>query len=152
MRGRKPLRKTGRYNPPRGVRLPRKKVFGATLATASGVKVRSSYEQKCADYLHSVGIKFVYEPLMLLAGRQYRPDFYLPEHNLFLELCGFNHMPFYVDRIKQKRELYRKHGLRAVFVNYNGRGSLERILKRELEVAGVSVVGKENKDSAHQKS
>ncbi len=75
---------------------------------------------------------------MLIAGRQYRPDFYLPEFNLFLELCGFNHMPFYVDRINQKRELYRKHGLNAVFVSYNGKGALEKILREELKAAGVN--------------
>lgn len=139
MQRRRLPRSKGRHAPPRGVRLERKKRFGAELPTKSGIKVRSHYERRLADFLTDSGIEFIYEPLMLIAGRQYRPDFYLPQHNLFIELCGYNHMPFYVDRVAQKRELYRKHNLKAIFVNYNGRGSLERMVTDELKGVGVDL-------------
>jgi hypothetical protein len=87
--------KSGKHAPPRGERLKRQERNAPRYDTQAGVKVRSRLEQRCADVLTDAGIVFQYEPLLLLAGRQYRPDFFLPEFNLFLEICGYRHMPFY---------------------------------------------------------
>jgi len=130
--------KTGRPAPRRGVKLPPERKFEPKLDTQAGVKVRSTYEQQCADFFYSHDITFQYEPLMLLGGRQFRPDFFLPDYDLFVEICGYGHMPHYRDHIKQKRQLYDKHGLRALFVEYSGRGSLVTLLRAALEEAGVS--------------
>jgi len=134
---RKKYRKSSRYTPPRGVKLERRRAFQPRIETKSGVRVRSSYEKTTADFLHKNNITFQYEPLILLAGKQYRPDFFLPDYDLFLEICGYNHMPFYTDRTKFKQELYRKHNLRAIFIRYNGKGSLPNILKTSLAGLGV---------------
>ncbi|MDH3938005.1 MAG: hypothetical protein OEV68_11790, partial [candidate division Zixibacteria bacterium] len=91
--------KTGKPAPARGVRLPRQRRFEAILPTESGVTVRSKYERRCADFFTKHHIQFQYEPLILLAGRQFRPDFFLPEHDLFVEICGYGHMPHYRDRV-----------------------------------------------------
>jgi len=85
-------------------------------------------------------IKYQYEPLILLDGRQYRPDFYLPDYNLFLEICGYRHMPFYSDRIERKQMIYKKNRLKAVFISYNGRGSLEKLIESELEKFGIEFI------------
>lgn len=69
---------------------------------------------------------------MLLGGRQFRPDFYLPDFNLFIEICGYNHQPYYRDRRIYKEQVYKKQGLRAIFVNHNGIGSLEEKIKEQL--------------------
>lgn len=122
-----------------GVRLPRQRRFEAILQTESGVKVRSKYERRCADFFTRHEVKFQYEPQILLGGRQFRPDFFLPEHELFVEICGYGHMPHYRDRVRQKQELYEQHGMRAVFVHYAGKGSLEDLLRTELAKAGVSL-------------
>ena len=95
---RKRMPKTGRPSPKPGVKLVRKKKFEAMLQTESGIRVRSKYEVCCADFLYKNNISFRYEPLILLAGKQYRPDFYLPRYNIFIEICGYGHMPFYNDR------------------------------------------------------
>jgi hypothetical protein len=112
--------------------MARKMKFEPILPTESGIKVRSKYEQRCADYLYTCGITFQYEPLILLEGRKYRPDFYLPHYNLFIEICGYGHMPFYNDRIRQKKRVYEKEKINAIFILYNGRGSLEDILRDRL--------------------
>ena len=127
------FRKKGLYSRPRGTRLPRKQKFQAELATDSGVKVRSKYEKTCADFLHASGIEFQFEPLMLLKGRQFRPDFYLPEYNLFLEICGYGHMPYYRSRMRHKQRLYDELGLRSAFIHYDGKGSLEELIRCELK-------------------
>lgn len=121
----------------RGIRVPRKRRFEPVLETESGIKVRSQYEKRCADYLFRNKIEFQYEPLMLLGGRQFRPDFFLPEYNLFLEICGYDHMPFYRDRTAHKRRLYHKQGLRSVFLHFEGKVSLEAEIQSELSRFGV---------------
>jgi hypothetical protein len=82
---------------------------------------------------------------MILAGRQYRPDFYLPQYDLFVEICGYNHMPFYRDRIEQKRKLYAEQGLNAAFVYYNGKGRLQDAIQSELDKLGIRL----NLDRCH---
>ncbi len=119
--------------PIRGARLERKKKFEPTIATVSGVEVRSLYEKRCADFLFDNDIKFQYEPLILLDGKQYRPDFFLPDFNLFVEICGYGHMPYYNERLKLKERLYEKHNLKVLFIHYNGRGSLEKKIREALE-------------------
>jgi hypothetical protein len=134
---RKRHKKSGKYSPLRGIRVPRKRRFGPVLETESGVKVRSQYEKRCADYLFRNEIKFQYEPLMLLGGRQFRPDFFLPEYNLFLEICGYGHMPFYRDHTAHKQLVYRERGLQSIFLHYEGKGSLETKIRTELARFGV---------------
>jgi hypothetical protein len=137
MQRRKRIKKDGRPMPSRGLRLPRKRKFEPELDTAAGVKVRSKYEQRCVAFLERHGIRFQYEPLILLDGKRYRPDFYLPDYNLFLEICGYRHMPHYIDRQSHKEQVYNKRELNSLFINYNGKGSLEKLLRTELERVGV---------------
>jgi DNA helicase IV len=129
---RKRITKTGKPSPRPGVRLVRKRKFEPILETESGVRVRSKYEKRCADFLYLQNISFQYEPLILLAGKQYRPDYYLPQYNLFLEICGYGHMPYYTDRVSFKKKIYEEHKMKAVFIFYNGKGSLEKLLQEEL--------------------
>jgi len=140
MRGNRLKRNLNRgHRPPRGLKLPRKKLFEPVIDTRSGVKVRSSYEKRCADFLYKNNIRFQYEPLILLGGRQFRPDFYLPDFNLFIEICGYNHQPYYQDRRIHKEKIYGKNGIRAVFVNYNGTGKLEEMIDKELRAIGLEL-------------
>jgi hypothetical protein len=136
---RKRPKKTGRPLSVRGVRLAPKEHFRRTVKAGNDFRVRSRYEKKCVAYFEEHNITYRYEPLLLLGGRQYRPDFFLPEYNLFVEICGFGHMPFYNDRIKFKKDLYKKHNVRALFIRFNGRGSLDKLLGRELKTAGVRI-------------
>ena len=138
MKRKKRLSKTGLPLPQRGVKLVRKRKFEPQLETKSKVRVRSKYEQRCADFLYSNNISFKYEPLIILGSKQYRPDFYLPKYNLFLEICGYTHMPFYRDRTSHKKKLFEENNMKALFIYYNGKGSLEEILKHELNKFGVS--------------
>ncbi len=140
MRGKKLKRNLKRsLRPVAGKKLARKKKFEPTLETASGILVRSSYERICADLLFANKIRFQYESLMLLDGKQYRPDFFLPDYNLFVEICGMNHQPYYRDRIKLKEQIYKKNRLDAVFVRYNGKGSLQEQIRQALEPYGITL-------------
>ncbi len=133
---RKRLKKDGKHAYPSGLKLARRRKFEAVIPAGSA-KVRSKYEKRTAEYLEANRIKYQYEPLILLENRQYRPDFYLPDYNLFLEICGYGHMPFYSDRIAQKEKIYEKNRLKAIFIHYRGKGSLEKLIKVELEKFGI---------------
>ncbi|MBD3233409.1 MAG: hypothetical protein GF315_06760 [candidate division Zixibacteria bacterium] len=128
---RKPLKRTPHT---RGVKLKRNKKFLPSLDTNAGVKVRSHYEKVCADFLHENNVEFIYEPLIIIEGKKYRPDFYLPEYDLFIEICGYNHMPFYRDRIKFKRELYRKNNMRSEFISVHNNHNYEQFIRKRLSL------------------
>jgi len=127
------MQKDGRPGPTPGVRHRRPKIKSPHLPAGDNLRVRSRYEKECVEYFEEQGISYKYEPLILLAGRQYRPDFYLPDFDLFIEICGYTHMPFYSDRVGQKKEIYKRHGLKAVFIVCNGRGSIKDKLREALQ-------------------
>ncbi len=79
---------------------------------------------------------------MLIEGRQFRPDFYLSDYNLFLEICGYTHMPYYNDRVAQKKEIYKKGNLTSIFISYQGRGSLQNILSQKLQEHNINIENK----------
>lgn len=123
--------------PPHGVRLERKSKNAPCHQTKAGVLVRSKLELACADFLFDHGIDFQYEPLLLLAGRQYRPDFFLPQQELFVEICGYRHMPFYVDRQEEKRRLYEQQHLKVFFINARSASQAVAGLKDALRQQGI---------------
>jgi len=129
----KRLSKKGRWVPPRGADIKISKFPEPGVETSDGLKVRSLYEKQAVEFFKENNIEFQYEPLMLLHGRQFRPDFYLPKHNLFIEICGYNHMPYYRIRVEKKKHLYSKYGLNAIFIDYNGNGSLGELIAKTLE-------------------
>jgi DNA helicase-4 len=58
---------------------------GKFYTTLNGTKVRSKSEQYIADWLYRHSIKFEYEPKVNFRDFDFRPDFYIPEANLYLE-------------------------------------------------------------------
>jgi hypothetical protein len=56
----------------------------------NGLIFRSSYEVRVARALDSLGIKWVYEPKRFDLGTcRYKPDFYLPDQDVFWEVKGW---------------------------------------------------------------
>lgn len=120
----------GEFRPQR-LRTPKPK-REPTVKCENNLMVRSNFEKKAISFFEKHQIKFRYEPLMLLGGKQYRPDFFLPELNLFIELCGMNHMVYYRERQKQKKRVYDKYNLKAIFIDCNKLAEIEPRLKKEL--------------------
>ncbi len=58
---------------------------GKFYTTLNGTKVRSKSEQYIADWLYRHSIKFEYEPSVNFKDFDFRPDFFIPEANLYLE-------------------------------------------------------------------
>lgn len=58
---------------------------GKFYTTLNGTKVRSKSEQYISDWLYRHNIKFIYEPKVNFRDFDFRPDFFIPEANLYLE-------------------------------------------------------------------
>ena len=64
---------------------PLKSYDGKIYTSLNGVKVRSKSEQYIANWLFRHNINFVYEPVENFKDFDFRPDFSIPEANLFIE-------------------------------------------------------------------
>lgn len=58
---------------------------GKYYTTLDGIKVRSKSEQFIADWFYRHSIKYEYEPLLNVKDFHFRPDFFIPEANLYIE-------------------------------------------------------------------
>ncbi len=58
---------------------------GKYFTTLDGTKVRSKSEQYIADWFYRHSIKYEYEPLLNISDFSFRPDFFIPAANLYLE-------------------------------------------------------------------
>ena len=66
----------------KGVNLPKD---GKYFTSLDGTKVRSKSEQFIADWFYRHSIKYEYEPLLNVKDFDFRPDFFIPEANLYIE-------------------------------------------------------------------
>lgn len=84
--------------------------------TARG-RVRSNGERKIARYLENHGIAYQYERRLVLEGRKLFPDFYLPQHNVYVEFWGrVNEDRRYRAFMCKKKELYSRHHITVISV------------------------------------
>ncbi|MDX2133742.1 MAG: UvrD-helicase domain-containing protein [Saprospiraceae bacterium] len=58
---------------------------GKRYTALDGTRVRSKSEQFIADYLFRNSIPYRYEPQVLVRDFPFRPDFYIPDANLYIE-------------------------------------------------------------------
>lgn len=67
---------------------------GRIYTTLGGELVRSKSERMIADWLHRHNVRYVYEPVVDFADFEFRPDFYIPEADLYLEhISNLSHDP-----------------------------------------------------------
>ncbi len=121
------------------------------LQTLSGARVKSFEELEIANYLTRHGIKFCYErPYEIRTQsreyRQYRPDFYLPEYDLYLEhhaLDEWGRPPRgwegYKARVEWHRRTHEEYGTTLIetFSWQHREGILLCALRERLEGEGV---------------
>lgn len=128
---------------------------GLELMTLKGERVKSFEERLIADWLTLNGVPYVYErPYEVntasASRRQYKPDFYLPENQLYLEHFGVDRKgqtaPWidaraYRKGMAWKRKLHRTYGTRLVETYSYERmeGILLDNLEKRLRDSGVTL-------------
>ena len=125
------------------------------IRSLKGETVRSFEECEIANFLYLHGVAYEYEApyehdLATSEKRQYKPDFHLPEHGIYIEHFGIDaagNTASFVDRgqywqeIEWKRGVHAKHGtvLVETFSHEQTDGRLLRNLTEKLEAHGVAL-------------
>jgi len=123
------------------------------IRSLKGEKLKSFEECEIANFLYLNGINYVYESdyehkTSNVKRRQYKPDFYLTDYNIYLEhlgLRGFGRTAPYVNRkeylqtLRWKRELHKKHDTKLIetFSCEKVQGILLNNLRKKLLNLGV---------------
>lgn len=88
------------------------------IRTRSAHRFRSEGERRIGATLDQYGIPFVYEQKVPVHDkgkvRTLRPDFYLPEFNLYIEYYGRVGNPDYDLRTQRKQEAYHANGIKVL--------------------------------------
>ena len=127
------------------------------LKTLNNENVKSLEETKIANYLFMNGINYEYERLYPfesddLSKKNYRPDFYLVDYDIYLEHFGVSKefkVPWlspveekkYLDGIQWKRSFHKKNGTKLIetYSYYNSEGVLLKRLEEVLLANGVEL-------------
>ena len=102
------------------------------LRTVDEVAVQSQGERRIGDWLAAKGIDYRYdERVMISGGDRIRPDFYLPEFDLYIEYWGMN-TPEYVASRQRKQILYQREKKKLISLSFRDFDNLEEILEMKL--------------------
>lgn len=104
-----------------------------TLKTLKGTLVQSAGEKQVAEWLERKGIPYRYDGrLRIIEGFQIRPDFYLPELDVYIEYWGLD-TPRYKAGMYLKQDLYIHAGKKLISLYPADLAKLDAILSEKLE-------------------
>lgn len=81
-----------------------------------GDKFLSTWEEKLADYLFEIGVKYFSNIRIPYNGKNYSPDFYLPKTRTFVEVFGMSNVGVYKSRMNEKIEFYNSNNIKCLFL------------------------------------
>ncbi len=104
-----------------------------TVQAADGTVVQSEGERIVADELAAMGVAFRYDNrFRIIKGYAIRPDFYLPEFDLYLEYWGMEGNLDYEIGMLEKKKLYQQAGKRLVSLYARDKPRLREALREKL--------------------
>ena len=136
---------------------PRKQ-YGSRCTTRLGVTVRSRAEQQIAEYFDSIGLRFQYEKdleakFWIFRAKVSKPDFYLPDYDVFVEYWGMLNVDNNYDRRKYERSMkykmarYHQLGVKFISIYPDNMKRLDRIFRTKFKkVAGIDLPQLQNKN------
>ena len=122
------------------------KEYGTQCITMRGEKVKSKGEKQIADYLFGQKILYEYERVAKTNGWIFhdeisKPDFYLPEYNVFIEYWGLvnaqdNRVKAHYTRImKWKMAQYHENEIKFISIYPDNLSNLDWIFKAKFKSA-----------------
>jgi len=107
-----------------------------TIVARAGTLVQSAGERLIADWLTAHNVAFRYdERYRILSGHAIRPDFYLPELDVYLEYWGMDTADYKIGMLK-KQQLYQQEGKRLVSIYPADKPRLDSVLRSKLACFG----------------
>ncbi len=106
-----------------------------TIRAADGTVVQSEGERIIAEELKALGIVYRYDNrFRIIKGYAIRPDFYLPEYDLYIEYWGMEGNLDYQIGMLEKRKLYQQAGKKLVSLYAREKPRLRQALREKLAV------------------
>lgn len=103
------------------------------IRTLKGTLVQSRGEQRIAEWLERQSIPYRYDArLRIIEGFQIRPDFYLPEHDIYIEYWGLD-TPRYKAGMHLKQDLYMHTGKKLISLYPADISHLDTLLPKKLK-------------------
>lgn len=109
------------------------------ITAKAGTLVQSDGERRIADWLSAHCIAFRYdERFRILSGHAVRPDFYLPELDVYIEYWGMDTADYKIGMLK-KQQLYQQEGKPLISIYPSDKARLDTILRQKLVLFGYTV-------------
>jgi len=103
-----------------------------TIQAEDGTFVQSDGERIISEWLSKHQVKYRYdERIRIIEGYSVRPDFYLPEFDLYIEYWGMDTIDYKIGMLK-KQKVYQMTGKRLVSLYAADKPKLGEILKEKL--------------------
>jgi len=110
-----------------------------TIQARDGTLVQSTGERRIAEWLTAHSIAYRYDAKFRIIGEfQIRPDFYLPELDVYIEYWGLD-TPQYKMSMYKKQTLYQQEGKRLISVYPADLPALDAKLRDKLKLFGFAV-------------
>ena len=107
-----------------------------TIQAEDGTVVQSEGERRIADWLAGHGLAYRYDAKFRIIGEfQIRPDFYLPELDVYIEYWGLD-TPQYKMSMYKKQALYQQEGKKLISVFPKDLPLLDALLSAKLRHFG----------------
>jgi len=106
--------------------------YGKVSKTLKGEMVRSRSEKQIADFLFRYNIHYEYEPTLQLGNTLVKPDFYLPEQDIYVEYWGLVSKADYAARMQWKLNLYQQFQVKLLSLHHNDLGNIEKCLIKKI--------------------
>jgi len=105
-----------------------------TIQAADGTVVQSDGERLVAEELAALGLAFRYDNrFRIIKGYAIRPDFYLPELDLYIEYWGMEDKLDYRIGMLEKQKLYQQAGKRLLSLHAHEKPRLREALREKLK-------------------
>jgi hypothetical protein len=119
---------------------PFRKQYGIASTTIYGEQVKSIGEKTIADYLCGKGIRYYYESPAYTLDRQFisKPDFYLPDYDVYLEYWGMLEVANprkraeYVESMNWKLDKYARNNIKIISLYQEDLDDLNKTLHGRL--------------------
>ncbi len=110
-----------------------------TIQAKAGTLVQSDGERLIANWLTAHNIAYRYdERYRILSGHAIRPDFYLPELDVYIEYWGMDTADYKIGMLK-KQQLYQQESKRLLSVYPADKPQIDAVLRGKLSLYGKTI-------------
>ncbi len=110
-----------------------------TIEARDGTVVQSTGERRIAEWLTAHSLSYRYDAKFRIIGEfQIRPDFYLPELDVYIEYWGLD-TPQYKMSMYKKQTLYQQEGKRLISIYPADLSRLDALLTAKLKLFGYAI-------------